>query len=170
MRFCAPCVLWGPGSQTVQAVQALVQLTGGPCPPRGPVDSRRGTLALRSRRPGWGHCLARTWPKGSPPGTWWVCWPRPHRCRSSEVCLCLASPQVSRACLWTCLERGPSCWALIRVSCPGFTVGLGGGCSQACQRCGTGLLALRPQNRGRERLPAQLTSSSRERGAGTCYL
>lgn len=34
-------MLWGPGSQTVQGVQALVQLTGGPCSPRGPVDSRK---------------------------------------------------------------------------------------------------------------------------------
>ena len=57
----------------------------------------------------------------------------------------------------------PSCWALIKVSCPGFTVGLGAGHSQACQGCGTGFLALRSQNRGSERLPAQVTSDSRQR-------
>lgn len=62
---------------------------GVPAHPGVQRTAARSTLALRSRRPGWGHCLARTWPKGSPPGTWWVCRPRPHRCRSSEVCLCL---------------------------------------------------------------------------------
>lgn len=72
-------------------------------------------------------------------------------------------PQGSRAYLWMCLECGPSCWALIKVSCPGFTVGLGVGHSQACQGCGTGFLALRSQNRGSERLPAQVTSDSRQR-------
>lgn len=128
----------------MQGVQAPLQPTGVCAHPGVQQTAARSTLAPRSRRLGWGCCLARTRPKGSPPGTWWVRRPRPHRCRASEVCL-WTPPQGSRACLWTSLECGPSCWALIKVSCLGSLWGWEGVTAKRVRAVAQGFLPSDPR-------------------------